>query len=167
MKKCFFLILSLPLFFISCSKSSVNTCNYSVSNITVPAAEAAALQNYITVNSITANDTLGIFYSIADTGTAAIPSVCSNITVNYTGTLLSNGVVFASNTTAVGVSFVMGQLIVGWQRGLSLIKGGGNMTLYIPPTLAYGPYDRLDGNGNVAIPGNSYLKFTVHLRDVQ
>ncbi|MEP7164123.1 MAG: FKBP-type peptidyl-prolyl cis-trans isomerase [Ferruginibacter sp.] len=167
MKKWFFLFLGLPLFFASCTKADSNTCSYTVSNIIVPSAEAAAMQNYITVNSISAEDTLGIFYSITDPGTGAVAAVCSNITVNYTGSLLSNGAVFDSNTTIAGVSFVLGQLIVGWQRAIPLIRSGGSITIYIPPSLAYGPYDKTDGNGNVVIPANSYLKFTIHLLDVQ
>ena len=167
MKKWFFLFLSLPAFLVSCSKSDGNKCNYTVSNITVPLADSITLQNYITANSIAANDSMGIFYAISDTGTGAIAAVCSNITVNYTGSLLSNGFVFDSNTSPSGISFVLGQLIVGWQRGLTLIKSGGTMTIYIPPSLGYGQVDRTDGNGNVVIPANSYLKFDIHLLDVQ
>ena len=167
MKKWFFLFLSLAVLLASCSKSDGNTCNYSVSNAVVPAAETAYLQNYITSNSIVADDTLGIFYSITDPGTGAIAGVCSNVTVNYTGSLLSNGFVFDSNTSASGVSFVLGQLIIGWQRGIPLLKAGGTMTIYIPPSLGYGPNAKTDQNGNVVIPANSYLKFTIHLLYVQ
>jgi len=168
MKKWFFLLLSLPVFLGSCNKSDENKCTYSDQVIVVPATEITYLQNYITSNAIPATqDPSGIFYTIDNPGTGAKASVCSNITVNYTGALLPGGSVFDSNTSAAGVSFVLGQLIIGWHKGLPLIRSGGAITLYIPPTLGYGPYPRTDGNGNVIIPANSYLKFTISLLDVQ
>lgn len=166
MNKYFFLFAGLTVFLFSCSKSSDNACNYNNSNVVVPVAETVYLQNYITANSIPARDSLGIFYEITNAGTGATATLCSNITVTYTGSLLSTGSVFDSSPAA-GVSFVLRQLIVGWQRGLPLIKSGGSMTIYIPPSLGYGASDRTDGNGNVVIPANSYLKFTIQLLDVQ
>lgn len=41
------------------------------------------------------------------------------------------------------------------------------MTLYIPPSLAYGSKDKKDSSGKVVIPGNSNLVFQVVLADVQ
>jgi len=38
--------------------------------------------------------------------------------------------------------------------------------LYIPPSLGYGTHDKYDDQGNLAVPANSYLKFTIHLLDV-
>lgn len=169
MKKWFFLFLGLPLFLVSCSKSDGNSCNYSDVNASATAGEISYLQNYMTTHSIVATQhPNGIFYSIADPGTGtATATVCSTITLNYEGSLLSNGHIFDSNYQAAGVSFVLGQLIIGWQKGIPLIKSGGSITLYIPPSLAYGSQDRYDEHGNLAIPANSYLKFSVHLLDVQ
>jgi FKBP-type peptidyl-prolyl cis-trans isomerase len=39
--------------------------------------------------------------------------------------------------------------------------------MYIPPTLAYGAMITRDGNGNVIIPANAYLKFDIDLLSVQ
>ena len=166
MKKLFFLLFGLSLFINSCSKSS--KCEFSDTNATASAAEITHIQDYLTANSITATQhSSGIFYHVDDPGTGNTASICSNITVNYTGTLLSNGTVFYSNNSGAGVSFVLGQLIAGWQKGLPLIKSGGQITLYIPPSLGYGAYDRTNEVGVVVIPGNSYLKFSIHLLDVQ
>ena len=169
MKKWFFLFLSLPLFLISCSKSDANRCTYADINKTATAAEVTYLQDYMTTHSIVAiQHASGIFYTIVSAGTgAATATVCSTITLNYEGSLLSNGHVFDFNYQTSGISFVLGQLIVGWQKGIPLIKNGGAITLYIPPSLAYGSSDTLDQYGNVAIPANSYLKFNIHLLDVQ
>jgi FKBP-type peptidyl-prolyl cis-trans isomerase FkpA len=105
-----------------------------------------------------------VFYKITNTGTGAVPGVCSGITVKYTGTLLS-GSQFDQNTT--GFSAVLGQLIVGWQKGLPIIKAGGSITLYIPPSLGYGSQDIRNNSGTVVIPANSNLKFTIELTAVQ
>lgn len=168
MKKWFFVLAGLPVLLFSCNKSEENKCTYSEPAITAPANEVAYLQNYVSANSIPATQhPSGVFYTIQNPGSGAAPSVCSNITVNYTGALLPGGNVFDSNTSPSGVSFVLGQLIAGWQKVLPLLRIGGSMTMYIPPTLGYGAYDRTDGNGNVIIPANSYLRFTVDLLDVQ
>lgn len=168
MKNLLILISCLPLFLSSCSKSDENKCIYTNSLLTASAAEIAYLQNYMTANSLTATQhSSGIFYTIENPGTGTTANVCSNVTVTYTGNLLSNGFLFDSNTTAAGISFTLGQLIVGWQKGLPLIKSGGRIILYIPPSLGYGSSARNDSNGNVIIPANSYLKFTINLMFVQ
>ena len=149
MKKWFLLMISIPVFIVSCSKGDSSSCGFSDTNASASAAEVTFIQNYLAANSITAiQHTSGIFYSVEDPGTTNKASICSNITVNYTGWLMSNGNVFDSNNSGAGVSFVLGQLIVGWQKGLPLINNGGKITLYIPPSLGYGIYDRTDNNGN-------------------
>ena len=166
MKKLFFLLLGLPFFFTSCKKS--DKCGFTDINASASAAEITHIQDYLSTNSITATQhSTGIFFHVDDPGTGNTASICSNITVNYTGTLLSTGTVFDSNNSGAGISFVLGQLIVGWQKGLPLIKNGGRITLYIPPSLGYGAHDKTDENGVVVIPANSYLKFSIHLLDVQ
>jgi FKBP-type peptidyl-prolyl cis-trans isomerase FkpA len=72
---------------------------------------------------------------------------------------LTNGTQFDANTT--GTSFALGQLIVGWQKGIPLSKKGGTINLYIPPSLGYGP------NQAGIIPPNSNLVFTIQLMDFQ
>ncbi len=167
MKKWFWGLAFLSVASLSCSKSSKN-CGYSDINASASASEITTLQNYMTANSISATQhSTGVFYTIEDPGTGNTASVCSNITVNYTGTLMSNGTVFDSNSSTSGINFVLGQLIVGWQKGLPLIKAGGRITLYIPPSLGYGAFDKTDANGHVVVPGNSYLKFSISLLYVQ
>ncbi len=167
MKKWIFLLFTVPAILSACSKSD-NKCGLTDSNAVATTAEITYLQNYITSNSILAvQHSSGIFYTVNDPGVGNTASVCSNVTVNYSGTLLSNGHEFDSNTSTAGVSFLLGQLIVGWQKGIPQVKSGGTVTLYIPPSLAYGTVDRLDQYGAVAIPANSYLKFSIHLLDVQ
>ena len=166
MKKLFFILLGFVLLLSSCSKSA--KCSFSDSNASASAAEITYIQDYLTANSITATQhSSGIFFHVDDPGTGSTASICSNITVNYTGNLLATGAVFGSDNSAAGISFILGQLILGWQKGMPLIKSGGTVTLYIPPSLGYGSHDRTDEFGAIVIPANSYLKFSIHLLDVQ
>ena len=64
-------------------------------------------------------------------------------------------------------TFQLGQVIVGWQKGLPLISKGGDITLYIPPTLGLWSQQVQDSHGNVVIPGNSYLIFNINMVDIQ
>jgi FKBP-type peptidyl-prolyl cis-trans isomerase len=84
--------------------------------------------------------------------------------VKYTGTL-TTGFKFDENLT--GFSELLGRLVIGWQKGLPLIKAGGSMSLYIPPTLGYGSQDIKNSSGAVIIPANSILIFTIQLVAVQ
>jgi FKBP-type peptidyl-prolyl cis-trans isomerase FkpA len=167
MKKLVFLLLAIPFVFTACSKSDTNGCNLSELEVTAPAAEIAAVQAYLTANSITAaQHPSGFFYSITAPGSGATASLCSVVTVKYAGRLV-NGTLFDSHTPATGAQFQLAQLIAGWQKGIPLIQKGGKIKLYIPPSLGYGPNPVLDRLGNVSIPGNSILIFDIELVEVQ
>ena len=147
--------------FGSCSKSGPDNTNTCVPNNTgVPtAAEISSLQNYLTTNNISAiQHSGGFFYRIITQGTGATPTLSSRVTVKYTGTLQS-GAIFDQNTT--GATFLLSDLILGWQRGLPLIQKGGTIFLYLPPSLAYG----CTPVGN--IPPGSNIIFSIDLVDVQ
>ena len=152
-------IATSALAFSWCKKSSPEGCGYSESTLVAPASEVATLQAYITANHPTAiQHPSGLFYEITAPGSGANPSICSKVTVKYSG-YLTTGAKFDENLT--GVTFSLGDLIVGWQKGLPLVKKSGSITLYIPPSLGYG--NRPVGS----IPANSYLVFYIQLVDVQ
>jgi FKBP-type peptidyl-prolyl cis-trans isomerase FkpA len=153
------ILISFCAVFVSCKKS--DDCNYSDSVVVVPASEMTSLQTYVMANYPTAtlNAAGGFYYEIVTPGTGTkTATVCSDVSVKYAG-YLTNGSKFDENTA--GITFPLGQLIVGWQRGLPLIKAGGSINLYLPPTLGYGS-SALPG-----IPANSILRFNIQLLDVQ
>lgn len=55
-------------------------------------------------------------------------------------------------------SFLIGQVIKGWDQGIKTMKKGENAILTIPPQLAYG-----ESGSPPTIPPNSTLQFDVEL----
>src|SRR4051812_49133275 len=136
-------------------KADVASCNYDPCSLKAPASEIAAVQNYLTANNITATQHCsGLFYVIDQPGTGSSAQVCSVITVTYEGKL-TNGTVFDSANSPV--TFNLSQTIPGWKNGIPLIKSGGRIYLYVPPSLAYG------NQAAGSIPPNSILIFRVEL----
>jgi FKBP-type peptidyl-prolyl cis-trans isomerase FkpA len=156
-----FTVIVLFLTLLSCKKTSSPACPYTDSPKTATAAEIAALQAYINANALPATQhSSGIFYTINTSGTATSVGLCSTVYVRYIGRLLSTGAVFENKSTTT-VSFTLGEVITGWQKGIPLVGKTGTITLYIPPSLAYG------ASAAGTIPANSYLIFDVQLIDVQ
>ena len=166
MKQIFLLLMIISFAAVSCKKN--DGCTYSDSGLSASSTERAYLQQYLSAGSIAATEhTSGVYYSVTNPGTGISPAICSTITVKYTGTIIPSGIQFDASTNASGVNFSLGQLIVGWQKVLPVLKSGGSIILYIPPSLGYGDQNRRDANNNIIIPGNSYLKFTIELLNVQ
>lgn len=141
-----------------CKKNS-NSCNYDACAVKASASEIASVQNYLTTNNITATQHCsGLFYRIENPGTGATPNACSTVSVTYTGTL-TNGSQFDASSSPISLG--LDQVILGWRDGLTQIKAGGTIDLYIPPTLGYGSQQA------GSIPPNSILIFKVNLVSVQ
>lgn len=151
-----FICLSLA----SCLKSDEAGCTFTDSNLVVPASEMADLQNYVAANRPAAIlHPGGFYYEIFAPGTGTVtPAVCNKVTIRYAGYLTTG---FKFDESTVNVQFDLGRLILGWQRGLKLIRSGGSMNLYLPPSLGYG------ANANGSIPANSITIFTIELINVQ
>ena len=89
----------------------------------------------------------------------------STVIVHYVGVAHSSGEEFdASYNRGEPLSFRLGigQVIAGWDQGVTGMKVGGRRKLVIPPHLGYG--DR--GAGGVIKPGETLI-FVVDLVDVR
>jgi len=160
-------LLLASIVIASCVKNS-NKCSHIDSTVTAPTSEIDSLKTILQDSGITATqNSTGFFYKINQQGSGvSVTNLCSNLSVSYKGTFF-NGKVFDSTAANQLATFQLWQVIVGWQKGVPLISKSGEITLYIPPTLAYGPNPVTDNNNNVIIPGNSYLVFDIHVADIQ
>lgn len=118
------------------------------------------IQDYLTKNNLTAQSTgSGLFYVITKPGKGDNASAGKMVSVNYTGMLL-DGTVFDSSVGKEPIEFQlgMGQVIPGWDEGISLLNTGAQAKLIIPSRLGYGPMQMSE-----KIPANSILLFDVEL----
>lgn len=156
---------AIAVFFLSSCLKHDSKCSYPDSSVTAPEAQVNNLEDSLAKYGISGAQVSpsGFWYKIKEQGNGpSVVNLCSKITVNYTGRFF-NGVGFDSTQAGAPAYFELGGVILGWQKGIPLIKEGGKIDLYIPPSLAYGPNDIKDNTGKVVIPGNSYLVFEVEV----
>jgi FKBP-type peptidyl-prolyl cis-trans isomerase FkpA len=139
----------------SCMKGNGFECNYNACTYKAPANEIAAVKDYLTANNINAIEHCsGLFYIIENEGVGNSPTACHTVYVDYTGRL-TDGTVFDSNN---GLGLPLTGVILGWTNGIPLLKPGGNIKLFIPPSLGYGTQ-----GAPPTIPANAILIFDVKL----
>jgi FKBP-type peptidyl-prolyl cis-trans isomerase FkpA len=162
--KQFFLALAVSTLFFSCLKKVEKDCNYDPCAISASASEISDLEAYLSNNGITATKHCsGMYYSISAAGSGTTANICSTVSVTYKG-MLTNGNIFDQSTTPV--NFQLGGLIESWKKGIPLIKPGGKIKLYCPPSLAYGSQEIRNSAGVVVVPANSILVFEIELVSV-
>jgi peptidylprolyl isomerase len=105
----------------------------------------------------------GLKYQDVVVGKGAQPKPGDDILVNYTGKFTS-GKIFDSSTGRGPFELHLGrgEVIKGWDEGISTMHVGGKRKLIIPPDLAYGAA----GYPGV-IPPNSTLTFEVELLKIK
>lgn len=89
------------------------------------------------------------------------PNSGDKVAVHYTGKFLDEKVFDSSVNRGKPLDFTLGvgQVIAGWDEGISLLGKGDKAMFIIPPHIAYGATDR------GSIPANSTLVFDVNLVD--
>ncbi len=173
MKKLFALsFVALLLFAVGCKKNQTATntsCPYFQSSLVAPASEQQALHDSLAAHGIVATkDSSGFYYTINQPGTGkGDTSLCTTIAAFYRGGFF-NGNGFDSSASGNPLIFQLYQVIPAWQKVIPLVGVGGNISLYVPPSLAYGSTDVKDpSTGKVVIPANSYLVFQVSVAGIQ
>jgi FKBP-type peptidyl-prolyl cis-trans isomerase FkpA len=152
----------VSLYFFSCTKKS-SGCSFQNDNIIAPSSEQNAIKSYLDSSGIT-NASLnasGFYFQVINPGSKTTPGLCSSVAVNYTGQL-TNGKIFDQESNVI---FTLGSLIDGWKKGLPIIQSGGEIKLFIPPSLGYGQNPVITATDT--IPPNSILIFDVKLISVQ
>jgi FKBP-type peptidyl-prolyl cis-trans isomerase FklB len=84
----------------------------------------------------------GLQYEVLKAGSGAKPTVSSQVTVHYTGSLIDGTVFESSVESGQPASFGVTQVIKGWTEALLLMPKGSKYKLYIPQELAYGANPR-------------------------
>ncbi|CAN1212757.1 FKBP-type peptidyl-prolyl cis-trans isomerase [Tumidithrix helvetica PCC 7403] len=140
-------------------QSAVNASELTPATITNnPTTEIAQMTSSNDAEIVTTES--GLKYQEIKVGTGALPKKGQKVNVHYIGTL-ENGTKFDSSrdrNSPFSFQLGVGQVIKGWDEGLSTMRVGGRRILTIPPELGYGAR----GAGGV-IPPNATLIFDVEL----
>ncbi|MFY0684058.1 MAG: FKBP-type peptidyl-prolyl cis-trans isomerase [Balneola sp.] len=160
-KKALFIpLLTILLAPSTCIKK--NVCDGSIDlkvDQTTLNKDIEILDSYLSDNNISAQvDSTGIRYIINKEGSGKRATPCSKITITYLGKKLDGKVIDLQKDPE---AHPLNDLIVGWQIGLSKIKEGGAITLYVPSGYAYGK------KGTDGIPPYTNLIFQINLLEVQ
>jgi FKBP-type peptidyl-prolyl cis-trans isomerase len=135
---------------------------------TSPAKKSAAAPNTKVPSKVTGDGVKtdsGLQYWDIRVGNGETAKEGSHVRVHYTG-WLTTGKKFDSSVDA-GTPFDFtignGEVIKGWEEGVTGMRVGGKRQLQIPPILGYGANGTPDGT----IPPNATLIFDIHLLAVQ
>lgn len=109
------------------------------------ANESKLLDQYLEENNITTEpEESGLIILVEEEGNGPVPTSGQTVTVHYTGTVL-DGTVFDSSVergTPFEFTLGRGEVIRGWDEGISKLKVGSKAKLIIPSHLGYGGTDR-------------------------
>ena len=106
----------------------------------------------------------GLTYLLTKKGTGPQLKAGDTVILNYTGTLTNGAQFDSSHDRKQPLTFKLGvgQVIKGWDEGVSRLRVGDQAILVIPGKLAYGPKGVPD-----VIPPDATLIFVVEVLDVK
>ena len=152
-------VLVLVFSQFSGQESSATAAALTQNQTTVTENNLIASKNTMSDTDVVTTDS-GLKYKELQAGTGATPKKGQTVVVHYTGTLEDGTKFDSSRDRGQPFSFKLGagEVIKGWDEGLSTMKVGDRRQLIIPPELGYGAR----GAGGV-IPPNATLIFDVEL----
>jgi FKBP-type peptidyl-prolyl cis-trans isomerase FkpA len=104
----------------------------------------------------------GLQYQVIEEGKGPKPAPTDTVRAHYKGTLLDGTVFDSSYERGEPATFMLPQMVPGWQEGIPLMSVGSKYRFWIPAELGYGER----GTPGGPIPPNATLVFEVELLDI-
>lgn len=159
MRKITLCLFCVALLLANCFKDK-NDC--VPRDIVAPSTEQQALADYLASQSINATKhSSGLYYQIIQGGTGVNPAICSSIKVGFNGKLTNGTEVERDDHMVLNLKL----MLEGWRITLPLIKTGGKIKIWLPPSLAYGRDGKKVGSTQV-VPPNSIMIYDITLYEV-
>ena len=131
-------------------------------NIVASSFEQTMVTDYLSSRGITAEKhSSGLYYQIVSAGNTINPSICSSIKVSFTGKLANGTQVEENNQVVLNLKL----MLEAWRIGVPMLKAGGHIKLYAPPSLAYGSEGKKEGS-TVLVPPNAIMIYDIYLLEV-
>ena len=116
MNKILLFFVATSLLFLSCSKDD------SQAEI-----DRNTILSYIDANDIDAVEhPSGLYYVIENQGSGGSPTLSDSVKVQYTG-FITEGLIFDQTPEGETRSFLLDDLIPGWEIGIPLVEKGGEI----------------------------------------
>jgi FKBP-type peptidyl-prolyl cis-trans isomerase FkpA len=157
-------ILLICFIVAGCTKSDSGVAQYKLQ----AAIDDKIVTDYLASSGLSekfkrTSDTSGVYYMILQQGVGSdLYSSSTQVTVGDTGRVLGSQKIFYQ-TDSFHPSYILGQVILGWQLGIPQVKKGGVIRLLIPSRYAYGPYPQ----DSIGLPANAVLDFHIKVYDIK
>lgn len=108
----------------------------------------------------------GLLYQVVEAGTGENVRWGDRLEVHYEGAFTDGQVFDSSYQRGKALEFYVGNMIPGWNEGLSYLREGGKGIFVIPPHLGYGHRGLQDRKGHVLVPPDKVLVFKVYVQRI-